>query len=59
MLRLVGEALMKNRMDPIHIWWLRFQRDISAAEVPLRCKGSQPQTGIPSPKHQSQEEKAI
>ena len=36
---------------------LRFQRDISAAKVPLEKNGgSQPQARLPNPQHQSQEE---
>lgn len=41
-----------------HVWWLSIRRDISAVEDPLRSKGPQPHTGLPSPGFQWQEEES-
>lgn len=41
----------------LHGWWLRSQRDISAARFPIRSIASQPHAELPSTEHQIWEEK--
>lgn len=44
--------MIQNGLVPHRVWQLRIGKDNWVVEVPLRSKGSQSNTGLPSPEHQ-------
>lgn len=56
MLSLGGRVEMGKSGPYTHMQWLRIWKDITAAKVPLRSKGSQFNGKIPSSNHQCWEE---
>lgn len=56
-MRRVGGVEMLNGQAPLLLWWLRIERNISAAEIPLYAEKEGPQ--LLSPKYQCWEELSV